>query len=99
MSEKQITRATIDTCLHCESYHAHSSGLCGNCELLSPETRAEQLKLKKQLVENKKAADRAAHEAYRKALRDQNHAAAAAVTGQSDTSAERAESRNLSLGK
>ena len=92
-------RPKSEACSHCGNYHATRTGLCGNCELLSPEKREAQSKFKKQISENKRLADAAAKKAYQDELRELNHRAAAAVTGNDDTSSERSESRALSLGK
>jgi hypothetical protein len=94
-----MSKPKAESCSHCDSYHATRTGLCGNCELLTPETRAAQSKFKKQIAENKRVADAAAKKAYQDQLRELNHAAAAAVTGNDDTSSERSESRAASLGK
>ena len=94
-----MSQPKAEACSHCENYHAsNGSKLCGNCQLLPPEKMEAQKTFKKQMIENKRLADEAAKKQYRDTLRDLNHSAAAAVTGQSDTSADKSESRRLSLG-
>jgi hypothetical protein len=94
-----MSNPKAEACSHCENYHAsNGTKLCNNCQLLSPEKREAQAKYKKQMAENKRNADAIAKKAYLDSLRDLNHAAAAAVTGQEDTSSDKSESRKLSLG-
>jgi hypothetical protein len=94
-----MSNPKAEACSHCENYHAsNGTKLCNNCQLLSPEKREAQSKFKKQMAENKRKADEEAKKAYRDSLRELNAAAAAAVTGQDDTSSDKSESRRLSLG-
>lgn len=95
-----MSNPKAEACSHCENYHAsNGTKLCNNCQLLSPEKREAQSKFKHEISENKRKADAAAKKAYLDSLRDLNQASVAAVTGQSDTSSEKSESRQLSLGK